>query len=155
MSSCSRSAEAVEYLLGLLDPPMAASFVEHCAGCPDCSRVLEAERMIDKGLAGSYEVPAGLLERIGSSIDLLEKPAGRWSILRVAAASGAAAAVLFGAWRILASSGRSLLSGDGFQQVAQAAARAMEPGSVWVAGIAFGLVLTTATMVFLASRYGR
>lgn len=155
MSSCRRSAEAVEYLLGLLDPPMAASFLEHCAGCPECTRALEAEEMIEQGLTGSYGIPDGLLARIGSSIDLLEKPSGRRATLGVMAAAGAAAAALFGAWSMLTSSGRSLLSGDGFQQVAQAAARAMDPGSVWIAGIAFGLVLTTATMVFLASRYGR
>ncbi|HRY62118.1 MAG TPA: hypothetical protein P5266_07935 [Candidatus Fermentibacter sp.] len=155
MSSCSRSAEAVEYLLGLLDPPMAASFLEHCAGCPECTEALEAEKLIEQGLAGSYGIPGGLLDRIDASIDLLDKPSGRFTIQRAVAASGAAAAVLFGAWRLLASSGRSLLAGDGFHQVAQAAARAMEPGSVWIAAIAFGIVLTTVTMVFLASRYGR
>jgi hypothetical protein len=155
MSSCSRSAEAAEYLLGLLDPPMAGSFLEHCAGCPECTKALEAEKLIDESLAGSYAIPDGLLARIDASIDLLEKPSGRWATLRVFAAAGASAAVLFGAWRMLASSGRSLLAGDGFHQVAQSAARAMDPGSVWIAGIALGLVLTTATMVFLASRYGR
>lgn len=155
MSSCSRSAEAVEYLLGLMDPALAESFLRHVEGCPACAAALEAERMIEAGLSCSYEVPEGLVERIGSSIDLLERPPKKWFALRLLGIAGFSSTALFALWNVTISSGRGLLAEDAFQQFTQSTARVLDSGTFTLLGLAFGICLTLATILALASRYGR
>lgn len=155
MNSCSRSAEAAEYLLGLMDGPTESSFLRHVEGCPECARALEAEKDIDSCLADSYEVPDGLLERIGTSIDLLEKPSGRLARARILGIACASSAALFGLWSLATSSGRAVVSGDRFHDVIQSVARIVDSGAVGLLGLGFGIVLTVATMLALAARYGR
>lgn len=146
MSSCSRSAEALELLLGLKGAEEAEEYRLHAASCPDCTAALAREREIDDSLRASIAAPEILEARIEAALNLLRRRPGVWNFrLRVTGLAAAGAAALLAVSRLAAGLITGLVPRDVLQGAVQAAARFLDTagsGSALLVVIAAILVVT-------------
>lgn len=149
MNSCNRSAEAVEYLLGLMEPALTASFLQHASECEACSHALETEKKIETALSKSYDLPEGLLDRVKAAIDMLERPPQKWLKLKLAIVACGSSGLLYGLWRVIGGNQAGFVAGDQLQQMTQFTARLFGSSAAGLMGLAFGLFLTLATVLAL------
>jgi anti-sigma factor (TIGR02949 family) len=143
MSSCSRSAEVLEYMLGLMPPELAASFEEHMRECADCLREFEAEKAIEQGLSSSCTAPEGLAARIGTAVELVSWRKRRSRLdPRIAGIAAACSIAVLTVLRAAGVSFSGVVPVEILQEVTQAGARMIDLAGANLPTIATGLVLT-------------
>ena len=94
MSSCSRSADVLTYLMGELDGNDRALFEEHLDSCPICVNELRLERALQNGLVECTlpdAAPEELRPRVLSRILTVRRPRFPFWQIAVTVLSGAAA----------------------------------------------------------------
>ncbi|NLP06102.1 hypothetical protein GX411_09160 [Candidatus Fermentibacteria bacterium] len=149
MSSCSRSAEALEFLLGLKGAEEADEYGRHADSCPDCAAALAREREIDDRLKASMAAPEILEARIEAALNLLRKTPGAWAFrLRVTGLAAAGAAALLALSRLGTGLVTGLVPRDTLQGAVQAVARFLDTaGSGSMTLVLAAVVLVAAFVV--------
>ena len=99
MSSCSRSADVLPYLMDELEDDERALFERHLEGCPVCSHELQLERALQNGLSECTlpdAAPIELRPRVLSGILTVRRPRfPYWQIGAIVAAGAAAFVAIY------------------------------------------------------------
>lgn len=149
MSSCIRSAEAIELLLGLKGAEEAEEYRRHAESCPDCTAALAREHEIDCRLRDSMAAPEILDARIEAALNLLRKRPGIMTFrMRVAGLATAGAAALLAVSKLGAGLVTGLVPRDALQGIIQVAARFIDTaGGSAATLVAVAVILAVAFVV--------